>query len=268
MVTPRRRTTRHILLTLALIAVSALHIPPARANQGGITLRSGKQQGATCTECHSGGVEPTVQFIGPRALGPGETATFRFEVRSNNPAQRAAGFNVAASGGMLDVLPDQGARRAGDELTHNLPKSNVDIIAGWDFTWTAPDAPGLYTLFGAGNSVNLNSQFTGDRSSTTTLDISVAASTETPTATPTPTVTPTMPTPTITPTFAPVPCVGDCDDNGDIAITELITGVSIALGNATIDVCPEFDANGSRRVEINELIIAVSGALRGCVQNG
>jgi hypothetical protein len=36
--------------------------------------------------------------------------------------------------------------------------------------------------------------------------------------------TPTAPPP-------PGPCVGDCDDNGTVAINELITKVNIALGS-------------------------------------
>ena len=59
-------------------------------------------------------------------------------------------------------------------------------------------------------------------------------------------------------------CVGDCDGNGEVAINELITGVNIALGSASLDTCPSFDANGSGEVEINELIAAVNNALNGC----
>ena len=176
------------------------------------------------------------------------------------PNQRRAGFNVASSDGRLDVVPDQGARRAQNgELTHTGPKQNVDMVAGWDFTWTAPDEPGTYTLFGAGNSVNFNGNSNGDRASTTTLDIEVAN------ATPTPTATPLPPTPTITPTRAPVPCVGDCNASGDVAVNELITAVNIALGNAGIEICTDIDVNDSGAVEINELIAAVNAALSGCV---
>lgn len=247
------------LLGVLLAASGALLDTAAWANTGGITGVSGKQ-GFTCLSCHGGGLPPEVRFIGPSTVAPGDLATFRFEVQSVVPNQRRAGFNVASSDGRLDVLPDQGERRTQtNELTHTAPKQNVDMLAGWDFTWTAPDTPGIYTLFGAGNSVNFNGQSSGDRSNATTIDIEVAFDT------PTPTVTPQPPTPTITPTRAPVPCVGDCNGSGDVAVNELVTGVNIALGNLAIDVCTDIDVDASGAVEINELIAAVNAALARCV---
>lgn len=253
------RFSQAALLGVLLAASAALLDTPAWANTGGITGMSGKQ-GTTCSSCHGGGLMPEVRFIGPGTVAPGALATFRFEVQSMALNQRRAGFNVASSEGRLDVLPEQGERRTQtNELTHTAPKQNVDMLAGWDFTWTAPDAPGIYTLFGAGNSVNFNGQSNGDRSNTTTLDVEVAVDT------PTPTVTPQPPTPTITPTRAPVPCVGDCNGSGDVAVNELVTSVNIALGNLAIAVCTDIDANDSGTVEINELIAAVNAALSSCV---
>ena len=59
-------------------------------------------------------------------------------------------------------------------------------------------------------------------------------------------------------------CVGDCNGDQEVAINELITGVNIALGNAEVSTCPEFDENGDGEVAINELIMAVNNALNGC----
>lgn len=242
----------------AVAAVCLLWVEAAHANRLGIIQRSGLQE-ITCSECHSGGVAPAVRFIGPQAATTGQVATYRFEVESMIPSQRAAGFNVAAGGGTLGIVPDQGAQLAMGELTHTQPKANVDAVAGWDFTWTAPDEPGRYRLFGAGNSVNLNNQNSGDRSSATILEIVVEAMTPTPTSSPTP-----GQTFTITPTHAPVPCVGDCDSSGAVSINELITGVNISLGNLPITACADVDRNASGTVEINELIAAVNGALFSC----
>jgi hypothetical protein len=88
-----------------------------------------------------------------------------------------------------------------------------------------------------------------------------------PTRTPTATRTsaPPTPTPTITPTRAPVPCVGDCNGSGDVAVNELVTSVNIALGSKAIDACADIDLNDSAAVEINELIAAVNAALSRCV---
>lgn len=266
----------HRITTLA-VGLLALIAPAAWANSGGITGRSGKQS-PTCTQCHGGGVAPDVAFIGPGEVLVGETAMFRFEVHSPVPNQRAAGFNVAASDGTLAVVDGEGERRARDgELTHTGPKTTDGAgITPWTFQWTAPDVPGTYTLFGAGNSVNLNGQSSGDRSAKTTFDVIVVEAFDTPTPTPTdtllpsPTSTPTVAgtataTATITPTFAPGPCVGDCNASGDLTINEVITGVNILLGNTALAMCEAFDANGDARVSVNELIAAVAAVLGGCI---
>lgn len=59
-------------------------------------------------------------------------------------------------------------------------------------------------------------------------------------------------------------CVGDCNNNGVVAINELITGVNIALGSQPVGNCLPFDSSGNGAVEINELITGVNNALNGC----
>lgn len=66
---------------------------------------------------------------------------------------------------------------------------------------------------------------------------------------------------------AQLPCVGDCDGNGVVAVNELITGVNINLGNREIDACPAFDSNDDGQVAINELIQGVNANLQGCVSD-
>jgi hypothetical protein len=256
-------TTRldRIIRQAAVVAIVAggLASSPARANSFGIIGRSGKQ-GMSCSQCHFGGVLPTVRLDGPLVVAPGESATYHFEVQSGIPSQHAAGLNVAASDGQLGTIAGQNEQVVGGELTHTQPKPNDDnALAGWDFTWKAPDALGTYTLFGAGNSVNLNNQDTGDRSNTTSIEIVVAEPTLTPTATPIPA------TRTPRPTTSPLPCVGDCDNSDTIEIGELITGVNISLGSRPLTACEDLDANDSGAIEVNELVSAVNGALLGCV---
>ena len=81
-----------------------------------------------------------------------------------------------------------------------------------------------------------------------------------------PTPTPNAPTPTETPTPTPtqaVPaCAGDCNDDGVVAVNELILGVTSALDGE--DRCPACDRNGNGVVEIAELVSAVDAALDGC----
>lgn len=259
---------------VALAALALLDAAPAYANSGGIVGRSGKTN-QTCNACHSGGMQPKVAFAAPSEVAVGTTAILTFSVQAPNPGQRAAGFNVALEngGGALGVIAGQDERLSGGELTHTEPKDNDDArIASWEFLWTAPAAPGRYRLFGAGNSVNRNGQNSGDRSRTTTVDIDVVADVATPTpsptalpASPTPTsVTTPSPPPTTTPTRLTTDCPGDCDGDGSVAINELITAVSIALGAQPLDACISLDLNGDGAIAINELIAGVNNALNGC----
>ncbi len=59
-------------------------------------------------------------------------------------------------------------------------------------------------------------------------------------------------------------CTGDCSGDGEIAINEVIVGVNIALGSASVSSCGAMDGDGDGQVAINELIAAVNGALSGC----
>jgi hypothetical protein len=59
-------------------------------------------------------------------------------------------------------------------------------------------------------------------------------------------------------------CAGDCDGSGMVMVSELVRGVNIALGMATVGSCPAFDLDGSGGVAINELIAGVNDALSGC----
>jgi len=61
-------------------------------------------------------------------------------------------------------------------------------------------------------------------------------------------------------------CYGDCTGDGAVTIDELITLVNIALGNATVDACPQ--ALDERfcpgEVFVDCILRAVNNALVGC----
>lgn len=59
-------------------------------------------------------------------------------------------------------------------------------------------------------------------------------------------------------------CVGDCNGDGTVTISELITGVNIALGSAVVGACAAVDRNRDGGASIDELIAAVTNALGGC----
>src|SRR6185369_11439847 len=59
-------------------------------------------------------------------------------------------------------------------------------------------------------------------------------------------------------------CAGDCDGDGQVGISELITGVNMALGLLPVAQCAAFDGDGDQQVGITELITAVNAALGSC----
>jgi len=67
----------------------------------------------------------------------------------------------------------------------------------------------------------------------------------------------------VVPAFA-APCVGDCNNNGAVAVNELILGVNISLEKRDLSECPGFDRNGNGVIAVNELILGVNSSLDGC----
>jgi DNA-binding beta-propeller fold protein YncE len=91
----------------------------------------------------------------------------------------------------------------------------------------------------------------------------VGSVTATPTAT---TVVPTVPS-SPTRTLPPEdPCPGDCDDDDQVTVDEVVTAVRIARDAALMDACPPCDVNRDRHVTVDELIAAVRSALTGCAR--
>lgn len=58
-------------------------------------------------------------------------------------------------------------------------------------------------------------------------------------------------------------CVGDCNGDGSVSISELILGVDIALGAVPISSCRAF-ATANGRVSVTQLVEGVANALDGC----
>lgn len=60
-------------------------------------------------------------------------------------------------------------------------------------------------------------------------------------------------------------CCGDCDENGAVDVSELVTAVSHALNGCPVGGRPCCgDCDGSGAVAVNELVTAVGHALAGC----
>jgi subtilase family serine protease len=95
--------------------------------------------------------------------------------------------------------------------------------------------------------------------------------TSTPTKTPTavPSTTMTQTPPRATPTQPPTPtragpCIGDCNNSGDVTVNELLIMVNIALGTADISLCGDGVANQGSAITVDEILTAVNNVLNGC----
>jgi hypothetical protein len=89
----------------------------------------------------------------------------------------------------------------------------------------------------------------------------IFTATYTPSPTPTPSVTLTA---TPTPTQAPTACTGDCNDDLQVTVDEVLTAVNIALGNVQLLNCEAADVNHDGQVTVDEILTAVNNALNGC----
>jgi hypothetical protein len=59
-------------------------------------------------------------------------------------------------------------------------------------------------------------------------------------------------------------CIGDCNNDGDVTVDDLLLMVNIALGLAPFSDCPEGDSSGDGMITIEDILVAVNHALSGC----
>jgi hypothetical protein len=59
-------------------------------------------------------------------------------------------------------------------------------------------------------------------------------------------------------------CVGDCSDDHEVTITELVTMTSVALGKSQLSTCLAGDVNSDGKITINEIVAAVNNTLGTC----
>lgn len=59
-------------------------------------------------------------------------------------------------------------------------------------------------------------------------------------------------------------CAADCNDNGAISISELLTARNIVVGTAALGACTAADVDGNGSVGIHEVVLGVNFALSGC----
>jgi hypothetical protein len=110
---------------------------------------------------------------------PGNTAVFTLLISGGQEV--AGGFNVSAPDGLLAPLPGATDTRSellpatnSQELTHTDPKPADGLgVVRFSFAWTAPANAGSTIIYGAGNSVNLNGNPSGDAPSTAAIAVQV-----------------------------------------------------------------------------------------------
>jgi hypothetical protein len=174
------------------VAVSSLAVPgvlagaalfvvlfpgSAGAFSGGVSKYSGNPAtgGETCTRCHSGGAVPSVSLTGPTSVPAGASGTYTLTISGGQ--QAGGGLDVSASGGAF-VATDPGTRIQENEVTHESPRdADAAGVVSFTFEWRAPLGGGSYTLYGAGNSVDLNGGRSGDAAATATLAVEVTGGT-------------------------------------------------------------------------------------------
>lgn len=180
-----RRLSRPLVFGLALMVVGLivglLGGRVAQAYSTGISGHSGNPAtngGMTCSACHGSGQVPVVTLTGPTSVAPGSTHTYVLTVQSTDPgAQTHAGLDVSATNGALTTSGADTQLMDG-EITHTQPKANnASGLASFQFQWTAPMLPGSVTLYGAGNSVNLNGNPGGDNPALANLAVTVESPT-------------------------------------------------------------------------------------------
>ena len=59
-------------------------------------------------------------------------------------------------------------------------------------------------------------------------------------------------------------CAGDCNDNGAVAVNEVVTMVNVTLETRPLSACPAGDVNANGTISIDEIMTAVGRALEGC----
>jgi hypothetical protein len=64
------------------------------------------------------------------------------------------------------------------------------------------------------------------------------------------------------------PAAGDCDGDLNVTVSELVTGIGIALSQADVSSCSRFDRNANATVEVDELVSAVAAAVHPSWRSG
>ncbi|MBI3579772.1 MAG: hypothetical protein HY089_10230, partial [Ignavibacteriales bacterium] len=143
--------------TVIVILGYAISVFAHSTGMTGVTRKNGNG-----CDCH--GSTPFANVIvtitGPDTLITGQTADYTLALQGG-PAVRG-GVDIAASSGNLNPI-SASLQKIDGELTHISPVQFDGPVLTFQFSYTAPSAPGQQTIFANGNSVNFNGASTGDQ---------------------------------------------------------------------------------------------------------
>ena len=188
-----------VLVTCLIVFLSiGILTQTIKAFSSGVSGFSGAS-GADCNQCHTGGITPTVTLSGPTTVLTGELFTYTLTVAGGQ--ELAAGLDVAVTSGVLTDTLAGGlyTQILSGEVTHensdpiqkaspNYPNYGHDggpkcIVSDctqapggkvtFTFNWIAPNTAESVTMYGAGNSVDLSGDNSGDRAGVDSLTITV-----------------------------------------------------------------------------------------------
>jgi hypothetical protein len=203
-----RRPRIALALGISLVSLGLAASGTALGHSNGQTGASGKSS-VTCNNCHQGGEPPKVTLTGPTQLEAGVPAIYTLRVETTN---KLTGMNAASTDDVLlaPAVDAGGLRVESGELVHDNPRKVVDGGAEYSFLLTAKYGEPI-TLYAAGNAANDDGQTSGDRASTTSLQILVDGPERPPPPPP-----PPAPSPAPRPS-APAPAPAPAPDSADAA---------------------------------------------------
>ncbi len=159
-----------LLIVVIIGCLTAGLVEYARGFSAGISGLSGRS-GVYCSLCHNTGIVPDVVLNGPASVEIGQTYTYTLVISGGQEV--AGGLDVAVTAGLLTAVFTD-TQLLNDEITHTAPKLvNEDGDVVFTFQWTAPANTTAVTMYGAGNSVNLDGTSGGDAANRTTLAITI-----------------------------------------------------------------------------------------------